>query len=241
MPGRREWSTRPRAGRDSRSCSLLAGSPSDAPLGHSDRSRSGSPRPGRPCSRTARFIARRPTASLSPASAAAVASWSERSRSSNVIAYRAACRYSWGSGKVRFEGEQCPAYRRVHVGVRDLGQPLRQIAADSRHVELAGRGAAKLTEQRMGQSGHELEPLRSTVTRFICSAVSRSRRCTKSQSMSTGSGSYCDSVSTTSATSGTTGSIVDSPYRRCCPTPRRALPTSTPRRPAVSRRPQSGP
>ena len=44
----------------------------------------------------------------------------------------------------------------MHVGVRVLGQPLCELAADPRQIDLAGRGPPKLAEQRVGQPGHEL-------------------------------------------------------------------------------------
>ena len=98
MPDRREWPTPPGVGRDSRSGSPPARRPvMSVGIIHAhpaeDRLRSRPPRP-----RPARLIARRPTASPAPASAAAVANRSDRSRSSSVIANRAASRNRCASG-----------------------------------------------------------------------------------------------------------------------------------------------
>ena len=116
-------------------------------------------------------------ASLGPASAAAVANRSARSRSSSVIANRADSTKSFGvREQVGFEGQQGPAHRRMHVAVGVVGQSLRQLPADP-WTDTSRRPLARRSSPNSGCASRAIRspPERSTVTRCICSATSRSR------------------------------------------------------------------
>ena len=156
-----------------------------------------------PSPRPARLIARRPAASPAPASAAAAANRSDRSRSSNVMAHRAALRNSSRSG-AKSDSRVSNARRTVACMSSSSSLASRWASWPRIRDRYSSPAVARRSSPKSGcaRRAMSLEPLRSTVTRFIRSATSRSWRCTRSHSKSTPSGSHCDNVSTTKATSG---------------------------------------